>query len=271
MIIRFWGTRGGIAVPGPDTLKYGGNTACVEVCCGPHRVILDAGTGLRPLGDALMASGTVVDADLLLSHVHLDHIIGLGFFAPLYEAGTRLRLHAGNLSQQALHQALSTSLSAPLMPDLLGVARAGLTIRAFHAGAAFALHPGLDVTTAALNHPGGVIGYRIMWGGKSVVYVTDTEHTPNTPDPHVALLAKGADLLIYDASFTDAELPSRQGWGHSTWQEGVRVADAAGVGRLVLFHHSSGRRDSDLDIIAAAADHARPGTIAASEGLVLTL
>jgi phosphoribosyl 1,2-cyclic phosphodiesterase len=271
MKTRFWGTRGGIAVPGPDTLKYGGNTACVEVCCGPHRVILDAGTGLRLLGDALVASGTAVDADLLFSHVHLDHIIGLGFFAPLYKPETRLRLHAGNLSQQGLHQALSTSLSPPLMPDLLGAARAGVTIQAFLAGATLTLHPGLTVATAALNHPGGVTGYRIMWAGKSVVYVTDTEHTPGHPDPHVALLAKGADLLIYDASFTDAELPSRPGFGHSTWQEGIRVADTAGVGRLVLFHHGSGRRDSDLDIIAAAADLARPGTLAACEGLTLTV
>ncbi len=271
MKIRFWGTRGGIAVPGPDTLKYGGNTACVEVCCGPHRIILDAGTGLRPLGDALIASGAAVDADVLFSHLHLDHIIGLGFFAPLYRAETVLRLHAGNMSQKALRQALSTSLSPPLMPDLLGAARAGVSMQAFKAGASLTLHPGLVVATAALNHPGGVIGYRIMWNGKSVVYVTDTEHTPGHPDPNVALLAKGADVLIYDASFTDAELPSRTGFGHSTWQEGVRVAEVAGAGRLVLFHHSSARRDRDLDVIVAAAEQARPGTIAACEGLTLTV
>ena len=271
MKVRFWGTRGGIAVPGPDTLKYGGNTACVEVCCGPHRIILDAGTGLRPLGDALIAGGIAVDADLLFSHLHLDHIIGLGFFAPLYQAGTLLRLHAGNLSQTALQQALSTSLSPPFMPDLLGAARAGVSMRAFKAGASLSLHPGLVVATAALNHPGGVVGYRIMWDGKSVAYVTDTEHTPGQPDPNVALLAKGADVLIYDASFTDAELPSRTGFGHSTWQEGVRIADVAEVGRLVLFHHDSARRDCDLDVIALAAEHARPGTIAASEGLTLTV
>ena len=271
MKVRFWGTRGGIAVPGPDTLKYGGNTSCVEVCCGPHRVILDAGTGLRVLGDALIASGEAVDADLLFSHVHLDHIIGLGFFAPMYKAETRLRFRAGHMSKEALHQALASSLSYPLMPDLLGVARAGIDTIPFHGGDTLTLHPGLEVATTTLNHPGGSIGFRIIWGGKSVVYITDTEHTPGVADPNVASLAQGADLLIYDTSFTDEELPSRKGWGHSTWQEGVRIADAAGVGRLLLFHHHSGRRDSDLDIIAAAADRARPGTIAASEGLVLTV
>jgi phosphoribosyl 1,2-cyclic phosphodiesterase len=271
MKVRFWGTRGGIAVPGPHTLKYGGNTSCVEVTCGPHRLILDAGTGLRPLGEALVAGGTAVNADLLFSHVHLDHIIGLGFFAPLYKASTQLRLHAGHLSRDELRQALSASLSQPLMPDLLGAAQASIDFRAFQAGATLRLHPNLEVATAPLNHPGGATGYRIMWGGKSVTYVTDTEHTPGIPDANVARLAQGTDLLIYDSSFTDEELPSHQGWGHSTWQEGVRIADAAGVGRLVLFHHDSGRRDNDLDTIVAAAGAARSGTIAAAEGHELTV
>jgi glyoxylase-like metal-dependent hydrolase (beta-lactamase superfamily II) len=102
MDVRFWGTRGGIAVPGPATLKYGGNTSCVEVCCGPHRVILDAGTGLRLLGNALVANEAAVNVDILLSHLHLDHIIGLGFFAPLYRRATQLRIHAGNLTNAEL-------------------------------------------------------------------------------------------------------------------------------------------------------------------------
>lgn len=271
MNVRFWGTRGGIAVPGLATLKYGGNTACVEVCCGPHRLILDAGTGLRPLGRALVADGVQVNADILLSHLHLDHIIGLGFFAPIYRRATRLRIRAGHTSTEELRQVLSSSLSAPFMPDLLDAARATIDIVAFQTGSALTLHPGLEVATAALNHPGGTTGYRITWAGKSVAYLTDTEHTPGSPDANVAALAKDADLLIYDTSFTDQELKTRRGWGHSTWQEGVRIANAAGAGRLVLFHHDSDRLDGDLDVIAADAAAARPGTVAASEGLDLTL
>ena len=271
MHVRFWGTRGGVAVPGPATLKYGGNTSCVEVQCGPHQLILDAGTGLRLLGESLVAGGAPVDADLLLSHVHLDHAIGLCFFAPLYRPGTRLRIHAGHLPTEGLRQALTSLLSPPLMPELLKAARADLTMTGFVAGATLSLHPGLTVATAPLNHPGGATGYRITWDGKSVVYVTDTEHTPGSPDPNVAGLVKGADVLIYDASYSDDELPARTGWGHSTWQEALRVADAGGIGRLVLFHHDASRHDNDVDAIAASAAAARPGTIAATDYLALTV
>ena len=269
--LRFWGARGGIAVPGPDTLRYGGNTACIEMHCGAHLLILDAGTGLRPLGEALMRQGQPVDADLLLSHAHLDHIGGLGFFAPLFQPGTKLRIHGGHLPTDALRAALATSLSPPLMPDILAVTRAEISIAALVVQASTLLQPGLAVTLARLRHPGGAVGYRITWQRRVVAYVTDTEHVPGTPDAGVLRLAEGADLLIYDANFTEAEFPAHVGWGHSTWQEGVRIADAAGVGRLVLFHHDAGRTDAEMDAIAAAAAAARPGTIAASEGLVLTI
>jgi phosphoribosyl 1,2-cyclic phosphodiesterase len=268
MKLTFWATRGGIAVPGADTLRYGGNTSCVEVGVGPHRVILDAGTGLRRLGKALIGSGPV-DADLLLTHLHLDHVIGLGFFAPLLQAGTRLRIRAGVPAGQ-LRDALAATLSPPLMPPLLDLARADLAFTGFAPGETFLLRPGLTVATAPLSHPGGATGYRLEADGKSVAYVTDTEHTPGIDDTNVARLARGVDVLIYDSSYTDAELPGRAGWGHSTWQQAVRVADAAGAGRLVLFHHDPDRTDSDLDAIAAAAAARRPGTIAAAEGMELT-
>jgi phosphoribosyl 1,2-cyclic phosphodiesterase len=269
--LRFWGARGGVAVPGADTLRYGGNTSCVELRCGEHVLILDAGTGLRSLGGALVAQGGAVDADLLLSHTHLDHIIGLAFFAPLFIPGTKLRIHGGHLPEAGLQAALTASLSAPLMPDLLAVARAQIDIRSMEADVATQLRPGLAVTAAHLHHPGGSVGFRITWRGKVVAYVTDTEHTPGAPDPQVLRLAEAADILIYDANFTDAEFSARRGWGHSTWQEGVRLADAAGVGRLVLFHHDPARTDSEMDAIAHAAAEARPGTLAAAEGLTLAV
>lgn len=266
--VRFWGARGGIAVPGPDTLKYGGNTSCIEVICGPHRVILDAGTGLRLLGQHLAAEAEPLSLDLLLSHVHLDHIIGLGFFAPLYRPGTSLRVRGG-MPPDALQTALAACLSPPLMPNLQAVSRANLTFDGFLPGATLTLHPGLTVATAPLLHSGGSTGYRIEWEGASVAYITDTEHTPGAPDPAVAALAAGADVLIYDASYTDAELPAHTGWGHSTWQEALRIAGRGGVGRVVLFHHNAARTDSALDAIVDAANALRPGTLAAAEGMEL--
>jgi phosphoribosyl 1,2-cyclic phosphodiesterase len=271
MTLRFWGTRGGIAAPGPLTQRYGGNTACLELRCGKHLLILDAGTGLRGLGDSLCRDGESVDADLLLTHTHLDHILGLGFFAPMARACTKLRLHGGHLPAPKLRAALAAGLSPPLMPDLWHAAKADLTIDSFKIGKPIPLHPGLNVTLERLQHPGGSVGFRIEWQGRSVAYVTDTEHQCGQPDAAVLRLAKGADLFIYDTSYTDEEFHDHSGWGHSTWQEGVRLADAAGADRLVLFHHDPWRTDEQIDAIAAAADQARPGTLAAAEGLVLSV
>lgn len=268
--VRFWGVRGGLPAPGPETVRYGGNTACIEVRCGGWLLVLDAGSGLRCLGDALIAGGRAVEAEVLCSHTHLDHIGGLPFFAPLYQPGTRLRAWGKRLrAPENFAAVVGALLSDPLMPDLLPRVRARLEFMEFQPGDTLMPLPGLQVFTAALRHPGGVVGYRLEWGGKSIAYATDTEHEPGAPDANLLRLARGADILIYDATYTDAEFAARVGWGHSTWQEGVRVADAAGVGRLVLFHHAPSRTDAELDRIEAAADARRPGTVAAREGLEL--
>ena len=269
--LRFWGTRGGIAVAGQQSQRYGGNTSCVEVRCGNHLLILDAGTGLRALGDALREEGGPVDADLLLTHTHLDHILGLAFFVPLTWPTTRLRLFGAHVPLPDLRAALAISLSPPLMPNLWHPLETGMTIAALKTGRRCMLHPGLGVTAENLRHPGGAVGFRIEWQGLSVAYVTDTEHVVGTQDAAVLRLARNADLFIYDTSYTDEEFPTRIGWGHSTWQQGVQLADAAGARQLVLFHHDPWRTDDQIDAIVAAAAERRPGTIAAADGLVLTL
>jgi phosphoribosyl 1,2-cyclic phosphodiesterase len=272
MRLRFWGVRGSLAAPGAATLRYGGNTPCLELRCGPHLLVLDAGTGLLELGRALLCSGRAVTADVLLSHTHLDHIIGLPFFGPIFEPGCRLRFWGGHLDGPgALEAALDRSWSAPLMPDMRRFFRAELRFEDFRAGAVLEPQPGLRVVTAALNHPGGCTGYRIEWGGRALAYATDTEHRIGELDPEVLRLARGANLLVYDASYSDAEFAPHAGWGHSTWEQGIRLADAAGTGRLVLFHHEPRRDDAALAAIEAAAAAQRPGTLAAREGLELVL
>ncbi len=269
--VRFWGVRGSIASPGPDTVRYGGNTPCVEVRCGGALLVLDAGTGIRPLGEALRRRGPV-DLDLLLTHSHLDHICGLPFFGPAFDPDSCVRLWAGHLGPgRTLRSALQGMMSAPLFPVPMEIFQADCSFRDFAAGDTLRPKPGVTVRTAVLNHPGGATGYRVEFAGRSLCYVTDTEHPPDGRDPAVLALVRGADLLIYDSTYSDEEYPSRVGWGHSTWQECLRLAEEAGVGRAVVFHHDPSRTDSDLDAIAAAAGRRRPGTVVAREGLELAL
>ena len=267
-LLRFWGVRGSIACPGDAYVRYGGNTSCVEVRCGGHLFILDAGTGLRELGRNLL-NGPALDADILLSHTHLDHIIGVPFFRPLYQARHRFRLWAGHLLPDGdLMDALCKMMAAPLFP-IPPAAFDACECRDFHAGETLEPRSGIIVRTAALNHPNNATGYRIEHAGRSICYVTDTEHRPGERDAAVIGLARDADIMIYDSTYTDEEYASFVGWGHSTWQEGVRLADAAGVKRLVIFHHDPSHDDGFMDEVAAQAHAARPGTLVAREGMTL--
>ena len=266
--LRFWGVRGGVPTPGPDFAAYGGNTSCVELRCGPHLIVFDAGTGLRALGADLLAANRALDMDILCTHTHLDHISGLPYFAPLFLPEANVRLRAGHLTApQTLRSVVGALLDHPFNPNLMSITRAALTFIDFTPGATFELAPGLSVSTAKLRHPGEAVGFRVEWSGRSVAYITDTEHAPGRPDANVLRLAAEADVMIYDASYTDAEYPDHVGWGHSTWEEGVRLANLSGARRLVLFHHDSSHDDAMMNEIAAAAAAARPGTLAALEGM----
>jgi phosphoribosyl 1,2-cyclic phosphodiesterase len=272
MLIRFWGVRGTIPCPGGDTLRYGGNTACVEVRCGERLIILDGGTGLRPLADALCRTGKAIDADLFFSHCHLDHIIGAPLFGPFHAAKNRFRLWAGNLAPaSSLKQVMRSLMAPPLFPVPPDIFNADVEYRDFKAGETLEPHPGITIRTRPLNHPDGATGYRIEYAGKAVAYITDTEHRPGSLDGNVLELVRGAGLMIYDSTFTDEEFAAHVGWGHSTWQEAVRLADAAGVGTLALFHHEPGHDDAFMDKIAAEAVARRPSTIVAREGATITL
>ncbi|WP_448192181.1 MBL fold metallo-hydrolase [Azospirillum sp. sgz301742] len=268
---RFWGVRGSIASPGPDTVRTGGNTACLEVRCGDALLIFDAGTGLRALGEALRKRGPA-DLDLFLTHSHLDHICGLPFFAPAFDPASRLRVWAGHLPPgQTIREVVCSMMRPPLYPIPIETFRADVSFREFACGTDLEPAPGVRVRTGALNHPNGAVGYRVEYAGRSLCFITDTEHTPGVRDPAVLDLVRGADVMIYDSTYTDAEYPAHAGWGHSTWEECVRVAEAAGVGQAVIFHHDPARTDDELDVIAAAAERQRPGTLVAREGMELVL
>ena len=274
MKIRFWGVRGSIAAPGPETATVGGNTSCVEVRCGERRIILDAGTGLRALGDAMLAEKQPIDATLLLSHFHWDHIQGLPFFVPAYLPSTKLTIMGSSDGRHSLRDKLSRQMTEPHFPVQLDDLSAALSYREVRPLQRVELDD-VVITVARLNHPGGVFACRIEHRGRALVYATDTEHYACV-DPALKALADGADALIYDAQYTPAEYRgdggrSKVGWGHSTWVAGVEVARAAGVKQLVLYHHDPQRSDEGVRAIEAEARAELAGTIAAVEGMTLDL
>jgi phosphoribosyl 1,2-cyclic phosphodiesterase len=247
---RFWGVRGSIATPGPTTVRYGGNTACVEVRAADRLIIFDGGTGLRALGQWLLESqqDRPIEADLFLSHLHWDHIQGIPFFGPGFRAGNRFCIHGEAKAGRTLRETLEGQMRDPNFPVPLSIMASEIRFNEVWAGAEVPVGAA-TVRTAPLNHPNGCLGLRVDHGGRSLVFCTDTEHPADGGlDPHVQALAADADVLIYDAMFTDAEYRAgKVGWGHSTFEEAVRIALAARVGRLVLFHHDPLHDDDFLD------------------------
>jgi CheY-like chemotaxis protein/phosphoribosyl 1,2-cyclic phosphodiesterase len=295
MRVRFWGTRGSLAKPGLTTLRYGGNTACVEVRTSDGTlIVLDCGTGAHGLGEALLASGQRPrHGYLLITHTHWDHIQGFPFFSPLFVAGTEWDIYAPGGFGEHLENTLAGQMQYRYFPVTL--AQLGATIR-FHdlVEGSFTLG-GVRVVAQYQNHPALALGYRLEAGGAAVVYATDHEpygrdhpdgpwlsEMPGAPAPHpedrrhVAFLA-GADLVIHDAQFTAEEYPSRVGWGHTPVEWAVDYAVAAGARRLALFHHDPSRSDDALDRMVEAcrrrvsAAGSGLDVFAAAEGQVLEL
>jgi phosphoribosyl 1,2-cyclic phosphodiesterase len=270
--VKFWGVRGSIACPGLGTARYGGNTPCLELRCDDRIIILDGGTGLRPLGDALLKANTILDADLFLTHCHLDHVAGLPFFTPLFEKEHRLRIWAGNLLPKFnVEQALRTMMSPPLFPIEVESFKAKIEYRDFRAGQTIEREGGITLHTAMLNHPDGATGYRVEFGGRVLAYITDTELLAGPIDPALLALARDADLMIFDTTYTEREIAHRRGWGHSTWQDGARLANQAGAKTFCLFHHDPSHDDVFMDALGREAIAARPNTIVAREGIALDL
>ncbi len=271
--VHFWGVRGTIPCPSCTTLRYGGNTACVEMRCGEQRLIFDAGSGLRKLGREMAANGKPVRSHLFFTHTHMDHVLGLPFFRPAYDKRNSLEFWSGHLASQGrrLEEVLDQLMQTPFFPVPLDIMHACIAFHDFRPGDPIDVGHGIKLRTAPLNHPGGAVGYRVDFDGRSACYVTDTEHVPGKPDTAILDLIRDADLVIYDATYTDAEFARFKGWGHSTWEEGLRLCEAAGARRLVAFHHDPDHDDATLDGIQAAMTERRPGSVVAQEGMVITL
>lgn len=275
MIVRLWGTRGSVASPGPETIRYGGNTACVEVRTDDALLVLDAGTGIRRLGTTLREHRGRID--LLLTHLHLDHLQGIGFFEPCFRPEIELHIWGPPSTTLDLRERLTRYLSPPLFP-----------VRLRDLGSRVSLHDvpsepfmigSVTVNGEAIIHPGPTVGYRISADGKTLAYLPDHEPALGAPSFPISpewtsghRLAHGADLLIHDAQYTDAEYPSRVGWGHSSLEQTWAFSVQAAVRRLVTFHHDPSHADDQLDeMVSDLAGRDGPEVIGGREGLEFML
>lgn len=269
MSVRFWGTRGSIPVSGPQFSRYGGNTISVEIRCGDEVLIFDAGSGIPPAGLALKAEG-VNQVDLFFSHCHYDHIIGLPYFKPLYNHECAVKIWSGHLAgTMTTREIVCEFMRPPWFPVDPKICRAHLAYGDFRAGDVLEPRRNVTVRTGKLNHPGGAIGYRVEWGGRSVAMITDTEHEPGTLDPEVLKLIENADLFIYDCCYTDEEMEIFKGFGHSTWQQAIRLARAANAKEIAFIHHAPWRTDAELEEIDRLAAAEFPHAFSAQDGQVL--
>ncbi|HEV7256210.1 MAG TPA: MBL fold metallo-hydrolase [Bosea sp. (in: a-proteobacteria)] len=249
--IRFWGARGSIPVSGRSYDRFGGDTTCFEVLIAGHRIIVDAGSGLRRLGRAMAGAGES-DATILFSHLHLDHVIGLTAFTPLWGMSGKTTMHvpAPEGVDPAVH--FSTLLSEPFFPVGLHQAPGKVAVLRFLPGSSFSLS-GLDIATVALQFDDRAAGFRFRHAGRTIVILTDYEHGPDDPDPRIVSFCRGADLIVYDAMWDEAiDYQRHRGWGHSTWQAGLRLLQAAGARRLACLHHPPSL--TDVAIEAREAD-----------------
>lgn len=278
LVIRFWGVRGSFPVPGPACAQVGGNSSCVEVEAGGQTIIFDAGTGLIGLGARLIKRGKPRPLHLFLSHLHHDHIEGIRFFKPLYRPAWSCTLYGPDSGRPGLADLLTQNMSGRFFPVDLRKLPAQLTIRALKKRESIVLPGTPDVhieTEYCAAHPTyGVQFYRLTCGKRSLVYATDVE-APKGGFEDVVRFAKGADVLIHDAQYTDTEyfreVDNRQGWGHSTVRMAAETARAAGVGQLVLYHHDPSRTDSQMPALERLASKIFPSTTLAREGLAIRL
>ncbi|MFH0992262.1 MAG: MBL fold metallo-hydrolase [bacterium] len=271
MKLKFWGVRGSIPSPGKHTVRYGGNTPCLELRFDDDKLIIfDAGTGIRNLGDHLMNSGESIKAHLLITHPHWDHIQGFPFFKPAFISGNELTIIGTERLEKSLNEIISEQMNRIYFPVQLNELKAKIKFVPIREEGEFSIYDA-HVKCIYVNHPGFTVGYRIEYGEKSLVYISDNEPfdqkaaaslsnfenvvmekysaTQGDPNQRIFDFCKGVDLLIHDATYTPEEYIDRVGWGHSHYLFTLRVAAEANVKRLYLFHHDQNHSDDKVDDI----------------------
>ena len=265
---KFWGVRGSLPSPGEHTVVYGGDTPCMEVTTRNSRIILDCGSGMRRLGNALMENPDDRETFILLGHPHFDHVCGLPFFTPIFIPGQQFRI--GSCEPHDMKMLMSRLFARPFFPVEESMLGSDIEYFMPDAHGEMDLNDEVKLVTRPLNHPGGCTGFRIEAHGVAVAYCSDTEHVDGETDQNVLDLMKNADLAVYDSAYTSTEYPNHVGWGHSTPEEGMRLAEMSGVKRLALFHHNPTRTDAQMAEIEARAKEKAPYAFAARDGMELT-
>ena len=253
MKIKFWGTRGSIAVPGKETIRYGGNTTCLEITLESGRVVvIDAGTGIRGLGEKLASEMESIDIHLLISHIHWDHVLGFPYFAPLYRTTSNIHIDGYPTCVNGLRNTFDNKMGDGFFPVKFADLKAGIRHLEVLKQGALEID-GARIDAIPLHHPQGGFGFRFREGEKTFVFLTDNElggdnWNGRSFEDYVAF-CRSADLLVHDAQFTPREIDERRNWGHSDYGAAFKLAHEAGVKKLLLFHHDPSRTDGQVEKI----------------------
>lgn len=275
--MSFWGVRGSKPTPGKSTIQFGGNTSCVQIEAGGKNLIFDAGTGIAELGNKMMMVKGKKEGDIFFSHLHWDHIQGLPFFTPLYCPGNQFRLYGEDKEEIKFQEVINKQMNSPYFPVTMGMMKADYEFMNIKPNQVIDLGEDIIIKTFEVNHPNGCLSYKVEKADSSVVYSTDTEPMKGQRRKDFLEFIRGTDILIYDTHFTDAEYfgtggyENKIGWGHSTWEEGTRISKEADIGYLILFHHKENRSDKEQREIELSAQKEFKNTIAAKEGMVITI
>lgn len=270
--VQFWGVRGSVPTPGADTVRYGGNTACVEVLIAQQRLIFDGGTGLRALGKHLLHTEANVQAHIFFTHTHWDRIQGFPFFIPAFSTGNRFDIYGAPAPTGAsIKQCLTDQMLRPNFFTPLQKMSSEMIFHDISAGSVIQLANEIMVETIALNPSTSALGFRVNHGGRSLVYATDTDNSTEGIDKNLLYLAQDADLLIYDGTYSETAYHDLNGAANVPWEQGVELAKQAQVKEMILFHHNPVHDDNYLDHMEMEIRNRFPHMRLAREGMLLQL